>query len=77
MESRELWGIGIGAAIGGVLVAVLFDFLALRPLTVSPTKVFKSGRTRGGRLIRTLATLLFSVVLLSALVWVLIEITVR
>jgi len=31
MESRELWGIGIGAAIGGVLVAVLFDLLALRP----------------------------------------------
>jgi serine/threonine protein kinase len=50
---------------------------ALRPLTVSPTKVFKSRRTRGGRLIRTLATLLFSVVLLCALVWVLMEITVR
>jgi serine/threonine protein kinase len=43
---------------------------ALRALTVPPTKVFKSGRTRGGRLIRTLATLLFSVMLLGSLVWV-------
>jgi eukaryotic-like serine/threonine-protein kinase len=43
----------------------------LRPLTMSPTKVFKSGRIRGGRLIRTLATLLFTVILLGALVWVL------
>ncbi len=31
VESREVWGIAIGAAIGGVLVAVLFDYLALGP----------------------------------------------
>jgi beta-lactam-binding protein with PASTA domain len=34
-------------------------------------EVFNSGRTRGGKLIRTLATLLFSFILLGALVWVL------
>ncbi len=31
MESREVWGIAIGAAIEGVLVAVLFGYLALGP----------------------------------------------
>ena len=31
MESRQGWGIGIGAAIGAVLVAALFDYLALGP----------------------------------------------
>ena len=45
--------------------------MALRPPAVSPIKVFESGKARGGRLIRTLATLLFSVVLLGAFVWVL------
>jgi beta-lactam-binding protein with PASTA domain len=34
-------------------------------------EVFKSGRTREGKLIRTLATLLFSMILLGALVWAL------
>jgi serine/threonine protein kinase len=43
---------------------------ALRQLATSPTEVFKSGRTRRGRHIRTLATLLFSTILLGALVWV-------
>ena len=43
----------------------------LRPLATSPMEVFKSGRIRGGRLIRTLATLLFSVMLLGTLVWAL------
>ncbi len=28
---RKAWGIALGAAIGGVLVAVLFDYLALGP----------------------------------------------
>src|ERR671916_1956436 len=45
--------------------------MTLRPPAVSPIKVFESGKARGGRLIRTLATLLFSVVLLGAFVWVL------
>ena len=45
--------------------------ITLRPPAASPKEVFKSGRTRGGRLIRTLATLLFSMILLGALVWVL------
>ena len=31
MGSRQTWGIGIGAAIGAVLVAVSFDYLALGP----------------------------------------------
>ena len=44
---------------------------ALRPLATSPMEVFKSGRTREGKLIRTLATLLFSMILLGALVWAL------
>lgn len=44
---------------------------ALRPLVTSPMEVFKSGRIRGGRLIRTLATLLFTVILLGTLVWAL------
>src|SRR5829696_4097869 len=44
---------------------------ALRPLVTSPMEVFKSGRTREGKLIRTLATLLFSMILLGALVWAL------
>jgi eukaryotic-like serine/threonine-protein kinase len=44
---------------------------ALQPLATSVMEVFKSGRTRGGKLIRTLATLLFSLILLGALVWVL------
>ena len=45
--------------------------MTLRPLAASPMEVFKGGRTRGGRLIRTLATLLFSMILLGALAWVL------
>jgi serine/threonine-protein kinase len=45
--------------------------MTLRPPAASPIKVFENGRARGGRLIRTLATLLFSVILLGALVWVL------
>jgi eukaryotic-like serine/threonine-protein kinase len=45
--------------------------MTLRPPAASPIKVFESGKARGGRLIRTLATLLFSVILLGALVWVL------
>src|SRR5215210_508597 len=45
--------------------------MTLRPPAVSPIKVFESGKARGGRLIRTLATLLFSVILLGAFVWVL------
>ena len=45
--------------------------IALRPLATSPIEVFKSGRTREGKLIRTLATLLFSMILLGALVWAL------
>jgi eukaryotic-like serine/threonine-protein kinase len=45
--------------------------MILRPPAVSPIKVFESGKARGGRLIRTLATLLFSVVLLGAFVWIL------
>jgi len=45
--------------------------MTLRPPAASPMEVFKGGRTRGGRLIRTLATLLFSMILLGALVWVL------
>ena len=45
--------------------------MTLRLLAASPMEVFKGGRTRGGRLIRTLATLLFSMILLGALVWVL------
>ena len=45
--------------------------MILRPPAVSPIEVFESGKARGGRLIRTLATLLFSVVLLGAFVWVL------
>jgi serine/threonine-protein kinase len=45
--------------------------MTLRPLAASPMEIFKSGRARGGRLIRTLATLLFSVILLGSLVWVL------
>ena len=45
--------------------------MTLRPPAASPIKVFESGRARGGRLIRTLATLLVSVILLGALVWVL------
>ena len=44
---------------------------APRPLATSPMEVFKSGRTREGKLIRTLATLLFSMILLGALVWAL------
>ena len=43
--------------------------MTLRPPAASPIKVFESGRARGGRLIRTLATLLFSVILLGAFVW--------
>jgi serine/threonine-protein kinase len=45
----------------------------LRPLATSPMEVFKSGRARGGRIIRTLATLLFSVILLGALIWVFMD----
>jgi hypothetical protein len=30
-SSRQAWGIGIGAAIGAVLVAASFDYLALGP----------------------------------------------
>src|SRR5918993_599579 len=44
---------------------------AVQPLATSVMEVFNSGRTRGGKLIRTLATLLFSFILLGALVWVL------
>jgi hypothetical protein len=29
MKSRQVWGIGIGAAIGAVIGVALFDYLAL------------------------------------------------
>src|SRR5215216_397424 len=45
----------------------------LQPPAVSLMEVFKGGRTRAGSLFRILATLLFSVVLLSVLIWILME----
>jgi eukaryotic-like serine/threonine-protein kinase len=45
--------------------------VTLPPPAASPLEVFKSGRTRWGRLTRTFATLLFSMILLGALGWVL------
>jgi serine/threonine-protein kinase len=46
---------------------------AIQPHTASPMEVFKSGRRRKGRLFRALATLLFSVILLSSLAWLLMQ----
>jgi eukaryotic-like serine/threonine-protein kinase len=45
----------------------------LQPPAASLMKVFKGGRIREGSLFRTLATLLFGMILLGVLVWILME----